>query len=270
MKWFRFWTDTVNDVKILQLTDYEYRIWTYLLCYASEVNTLSGELQTTFKLLSLHFHQRFNLFSRAIETFHKLGMITVSEDGYVTITNWSKRQFKSDDSYARVKKYREVNQKRNVSMTVSETAPDTDTDTDTEKDKTIKKQKIIFEDRKFKNIPEELIEKWKQVSPGIDVIKEISKAELWVISNPEKKRSKWTSFLSNWMIKAQDNFIKYGGNANGKGTTKYRTDIRGQVVPDESEAINARYYARKAAEESARNKAGGASGNDDAPDFESQ
>ena len=130
MKWFRFWTDTVNDVKMLQLSDYEYRMWTYLLSYASETDSLSGQLQITFKLLSLHFHQRFNLFSRAIETFQRVGLITISSEGYITITNWNKRQFKSDNAYDRVKKHREVTLKRNVSVT----APDTDTDTDTDTD----------------------------------------------------------------------------------------------------------------------------------------
>jgi hypothetical protein len=135
MKWFRFWNDTINDVKILQLSDYEYRIWTYLLSYASASDSTSGQLQITFKLLSLHFHQRFNLFSRAIETFRRVGLITITEDGYITITNWNKRQFKSDDVTDRVRKHREVTTKRNVSVTV----PDTDTDTDTDKDKYITK-----------------------------------------------------------------------------------------------------------------------------------
>ena len=136
MKWFRFWNDMPNDVKILQLSDYEYRIWTYLLSFASSADSVSGELQVTFKLLSLHFHQRFNLFSRAIETFQKVGLITINEKGFIVITNWNKRQFKSDNSYDRVKKFREVTSKRNVSCNVFETPPDTDTDTDTEKENT--------------------------------------------------------------------------------------------------------------------------------------
>ena len=116
-------------MKILQLSDYEYRIWTYLLSYASETDCVSGEFQITFKLLSLHFHQRFNLFSRAIETFQNVGLITVDDNGYITITNWNKRQFRSDNTYERVKKFRQVTAKRNVSVT----APDTDTETDTDK-----------------------------------------------------------------------------------------------------------------------------------------
>jgi hypothetical protein len=130
MKWFRLWTDILDDVKILGLSDYEYRMFTYLLAYASEVDSTSGELQTTFNSLSHRFRQRFNHFSRSIETFQRLGLVTVNGNGYLKITNWNKRQFKSDNSYSRVKKYREVTAKRNVSKALHETVPDTDTDTD--------------------------------------------------------------------------------------------------------------------------------------------
>jgi hypothetical protein len=132
MKWFRLWTDILDDVKMLELTDYEYRMFTYLLAYASEVDSSSGELQTTFNSLSHRFRQRFNHFSRAIETFQEKGLVTVNGNGYIKITNWNKRQFKSDNAYSRVLKYRDVTTKRNVSNAVSETVPDTDTDTDTD------------------------------------------------------------------------------------------------------------------------------------------
>jgi hypothetical protein len=86
--------------------------------------------------------------------------------------------------------------------------------------KTIK-LKISFEEGKFKNIPPSIIEKWRQVAPGINVPAEIAKAELWVISNPDKVRSRWESFLSRWIVKAQDNFARYGGNGNGNGSKDF-------------------------------------------------
>ena len=270
MKWFRFWTDTLDDVKILQLSDYEYRIWTYLLAIASEVNSMSGECQVNVKSMSLRCRTQVNHFLRALETFQKVGLITINGDGYPVITNWKKRQFKSDDVTARVHKYREATIKRNVSCNVSETDQITDTDTDTEKDKTIRKQKIIFEDGKFKNIPDSLMDKWMQVAPGINLFAEIKKAELWIISNPEKKRSKWASFLSNWMIRAQDHFIKYGGG-DGKGIRTNRTDPRDKTLQSREDAeiaaITAKWEADKKA---ARDNAGGTAGNDDAPDFTSE
>lgn len=231
MKWFRFWNDTVNDVKMLQLSDYEYRMWTYLLSYASSIDSGSGELQTTFKLLSLHFHQRFNLFSRAIETFQKLGLITIDENGNVTIINWNKRQFKSDNAYDRVKKFREVTSKRNVSVT----APETDTETDTERKKYIKKEKVEFINSLFQNIPDELMSKWRQSFPAIDIKQEIARAEAWVISNPKLKKSNWSRFLTNWMSRAQDR-ARSGDNQNGqrfRGSTGYRVQQPECVPPPE-------------------------------------
>jgi len=243
MKWFRFWNDTINDVKILQLSDYEYRMWTYLLSYASETDCTSGHFQVTFKLLSLHFHQRFNLFSHAIETFQRVGLIDVDVDGFITITNWSKRQFKSDDSYVRVKKHREVNQKRNVSVT----APESDTESDTERKKE-KKEKIQFIDNHFLTIPNALMNKWREVAPGIIIADEIKKAELWLLANPQKRRTRYETYLSNWMVRAQENFIKYGGNNGGY---KRHSQNNGRCLHDreidaETDRINAEYERKKA------------------------
>lgn len=266
MKWFRFWTDTLDDVKILQLSDYEYRIWTYLLAIASEVNSMSGECQVNVKSMSLRCRTQVNHFSRALETFQRVGLITINGDGYPVICNWSKRQFKSDDVTARVHKHREVTTKRNVSCNVSETDQITDTDTDTDTDKTINKKKIIFEDGKFKNIPETILEKWKQVAPGVNIINEISKAELWLMSNPEKKRSKWAAFLSNWMVRAQNNYIKYGGNNVGIRTN--RSDPRDKNLQSREDAEVAKITAEwEASKKTSSNNAGRVAENNDAPDF---
>jgi hypothetical protein len=202
MKWFRFWNDTINDVKILQLSDYEYRIWTYLLSYASATDSLSGHFQITFKLLSLHFHQRFNLFSRAIETFQRVGLITVDEDGYITITNWNKRQFASDNAYERVKKHREVTLKRNVSVTAPEA--DTETDTDKKKKKTPPRKKLT---------DEEWIESLKSnpayIGLDIQVIK--GKCEAWCFN---KGKMFTRARLLNWLNREER---PMGGDGNGSG-----------------------------------------------------
>ena len=151
MKWFRLWTDILDDVKMLQLSDYEFRMWTYLMAIASEVDSMSGECQLNVKSMSLRCRTQVNHLSRAYETFQKLDLITVDGNGFATITNWSKRQFRSDNAYERVKKYREVTQKRNVSCNDIETVPDTDTDTDTDKRKNIKQEKVILYSSDFES-----------------------------------------------------------------------------------------------------------------------
>ena len=81
--------------------------------------------------------------------------------------------------------------------------------------------KINFENNRFTDIPDALMEKWREVAPGINIGDEIKKAELWLLANPQKRRSRYNSFLSTWMVRAQDHFIKYGGNGNGSGNTRH-------------------------------------------------
>jgi hypothetical protein len=79
----------------------------------------------------------------------------------------------------------------------------------------------------------------------------------------------WVINQSN-MVKILEGKYAAGGNGNGnKGTTIYRTNIRGQQIPDEAEAINAEYLAAKAAKKAASDKARGNAEGDDVPDFQS-
>jgi hypothetical protein len=232
MKWFRFWTDTLDDVKILRLSDYEYRMWTYLLAFACESNSMSGECHSDVKSMSLRCRTQVNHFSKAIETFQKLGLITINQDGFIEITNWSKRQFKSDNVTERIRRYRQVKAKRNVSCNNIETPPDTDTDT--ERKKYIKKEKIEFQENHFVNIPDALMEKWKSIAPGISVRQEITKAEAWVLSNPKLKKSNWSRFLTNWIVRAQDRAHNTGGtNVNRPSGRMGEDRLQQGIIPPE-------------------------------------
>lgn len=134
-----------------------------------------------------------------------------------------------------------------------------------------KKEKIEYVENRFKNIPAELIEKWKQVAPGIRIEEEIKKAELWVISNPEKKRSKWAPFLSKWMVRAQENFIKYGGtngrNASSFGDKRASISDRQNAEDERLAALARKWEATQASQASTGNCTGGNSPPDDVPDF---
>jgi hypothetical protein len=126
--------------------------------------------------------------------------------------------------------------------------------------------KIIFEDGKFKTVPDALMEKWREVAPGINIPAELKKAELWLLANPEKRRSRWGAFLSTWMVRAQDNFIKYGGNNGGIRTA--RSDRDDKTLQSRTDAEVADILRRRdIAKKSPGNQTGGNAGNDDAPDF---
>lgn len=201
MKWFRFWTDTLDDVKILHLSDYEYRIWTYLLAIASEVNSMSGECQVNVKSMSLRCRTQVNHFSRALETFQKLGLISINEAGFPVITNWDKRQFKSDNAYERVKKHRDLTPKRNVSCNGFETPPETDTETDTDKKESIKKK------RKLTLTDDQWLDAIKKnpAYGSINIETEKGKCEAWCLTNGKMMSRRR---LVNWLNRAEKPMAK--------------------------------------------------------------
>ena len=118
MRWFRSYSDTHRNPKIAGLSDADFRLWHQLLCVAAENNGLIPPLESLKSLLK----RRLDHLKAALERLVKEGLIDPSDNGFMP-HNWLERQYKSDCSTDRVKRF------RNGGGNVSETAPDTDTDT---------------------------------------------------------------------------------------------------------------------------------------------
>ena len=225
MKWFRFYTEIIDDVKMLQLTDYEYRMFTYLLCHASEVDSKYGECRCDVTSLSVRCRTRVSHLKHAIETFQKLGLVSINGDGIIKITNWSKRQFKSDDAYARVKKYREVKEKRNVSNPVSETLPDTDTDKQIQKKK-INRSKIIFQTPSLEEVKDYCVKRGNSIDAEAFIAHYNSNG--WMVG--KNKMKNWQATIVTWEKR------NYGTNENRvRGNTR---SLHDKEVDEEAERIN--------------------------------
>lgn len=123
-RWFRLYDDTLNDPKILKLSDKTYRVWIGILCVASKNN---GELPP-FEDMALMLRMKPEKFQPELEKLIISGLIDHDDDG-LRPHNWQGRQYKSDVSTERVKRFR--NGKRNV----SEAPPDTEQNTETETEK---------------------------------------------------------------------------------------------------------------------------------------
>ena len=67
----------------------------------------------------------------------------------------------------------------------------------------VSREKIAFDGSNFKNT-ESYIEGWGKAYPAIDVTIELNKASVWLIANPQNKKSNYARFLNNWLCKAQD------------------------------------------------------------------
>lgn len=56
---------------------------------------------------------------------------------------------------------------------------------------------------KFNAIPESLIAMWREAHPAINVDTEITRAAIWLISNPANDKSNYLRFITNWLGRAR-------------------------------------------------------------------
>lgn len=123
-RWFRMYDEILDDPKVQRLDGADFKLWVNLLCLASRNNGRFGNVSET--AFSLRMDESGAL--AVIERLLSAGLIDKVAGGgdgwHYAPHSWGKRQYKSDTSSDRVKRYRER------SKSVSETPPETDTETD--------------------------------------------------------------------------------------------------------------------------------------------
>jgi hypothetical protein len=126
-RWWRAYDEAVDDPKLQCLSDESFRFWFNLCCVCSAFGgNLPSEEHIAFKLRM----QRRKV-TRLMGVLVASGLIDKDDQG-LRPHNWRVRQFKSDVSTDRVKRFRE--RPRNVSPAVSETPPETEYRIQKEKD----------------------------------------------------------------------------------------------------------------------------------------
>jgi hypothetical protein len=126
-RWFRVDDGLVDDPKVQQLPDRLFRAVINLWCITSQGGgNLPPIEQIAFKLRVSATHAR-----TLLAELQARGLIDEDERG-TRPHNWNGRQFRSDTSTERVKRFRQ--RQRNVSETANETKPETPPDTETDTD----------------------------------------------------------------------------------------------------------------------------------------
>lgn len=120
--WYRAFSETLNDPKVQTLPLDAFKAWHNCLYLASSISSATGNIGT-IEQIAFAFRETVSSVSSAFHPLLERGLL-VTENETFHIVSWRKRQYKSDTSTERVKRFR----KR--SRNVTETAPDTDTDTD--------------------------------------------------------------------------------------------------------------------------------------------
>jgi hypothetical protein len=182
-RWWRAYDEAVDDPKLQRLPPPLFKSWFNLMCIAS----MNGGVLPSIEDVAFKLHVSKLKAELTVSALHSAGLVDEIETGKFAPHNWSGRQFQSDVSTERVKRFR--NTKRNVSTTVSETPPETEADTETDSEAYASAP----------SAPEEL---------NLEVVDEDEKAKLFRIGKPilisfgiaEKRTG---SLIGQW-LKAQN------------------------------------------------------------------
>ena len=112
-RWFRFYDDALNDPKLLRLSDRLHRIWLGLLCVASKNDGKLPSMEDCALMLRLQPERM----AEALVSLVGAGLLDRDETG-LSPHKWNERQYKSDVSTERVKRFRK--QERSGRETPSE------------------------------------------------------------------------------------------------------------------------------------------------------
>lgn len=124
--WWRAYNEAVDDPKLILLSDKAHRAWFNLMCVASANGGILPEIKVIAVKLRVTPPQASSIIAELVQA----ELLDRREDGKFEPHNWSGRQYKSDVSTDRVKRFR--NAKRNVSQQILERPQSTETETDTE------------------------------------------------------------------------------------------------------------------------------------------
>ena len=122
MRWFRFYSEALDDDKVQGLPGPLFKHWVNLLCIASYNEGEIANIQQAAFRLRLSPRRAEAVIAQLVDR----GLLEPGGEGWAP-HNWAGRQFASDDVAARVRKHRQ-GVPRNVSPPLQRTPPEADTE----------------------------------------------------------------------------------------------------------------------------------------------
>jgi hypothetical protein len=207
-RWFRLYDELLDDPKVQMLSPGDFKGWVNLLCLASRND---GKLPDTSSI-AFALRETEDAVSTLLGRLLNGGLIERRSGGtdgaHYAPYKWDERQYKSDTSTDRVKRFR----KR--CKTADETAPETEAETDTEERKTIANAIVKKPDFRGSRLPDDwvpkpLIEKTAAMVtawPAGMLERELSKfRDHWLKTPGAKGRSlDWDASYRNWLRNADE------------------------------------------------------------------
>lgn len=104
MKWFRLYSELVDDPKVHQMNPKTFKIFIFLLCFASEFGK-NGIINLPHKEIIWRLRCSRKKYFDAVAQLEELHILSSHSNG-LKFLNWDKRQYQGDNSSKRVEKYR--------------------------------------------------------------------------------------------------------------------------------------------------------------------
>lgn len=200
MKWFRMYGDMPDDPKIGTLSDSEFRTWVELLCLACKEQN-NGVTGATKQNLNWLLRRDVTV---TVDVLLRDELIHENKVGIITISNWEKRQMRSDDSAVRMRKSREKS-KRDVTNAKSD-GPE-----ENRIEKNREEKKVSSRGSRFAltQPPEEWISYCKEKRPDLDPENTFETFKNYWMSVTGAKATKldWFMTWKNWCLSQKQNLI---------------------------------------------------------------
>jgi len=103
MRWFRLYTDIIDDDKVNKMSLKLFKFFIFLLSLASECEK-EGVISLSKKDISWRLRIPEKTTEKHLDELKELKIITINP--LITIINWKKRQFLSDNVSERSRKWR--------------------------------------------------------------------------------------------------------------------------------------------------------------------
>jgi len=219
--WFRLYHEWDSDPKVQSMPEVMQRRLVMLFCSRCRGETLQENQRA--------FHWRIS--SPELAETKALFVANGFIDEKWNLLNWNRRQFLSDSSTDRVRRFRQgKKQDETLHETVGNvtvTAPDTDTDTEQkqiQKDLALTSIEVpagVFDlplpgEQGEWGVPQRLYDELVKLYPNASVMGELAKMRAWLLTNPRKTAKGLPRFINNWLSKAQNTTHSNGnGRSNG-------------------------------------------------------
>jgi hypothetical protein len=85
-------------------------------------------------------------------------------------------------------------------------------------------------------IPGRYMSKWSEAFPSVDIRAQVSQAESWYVSHPERRKKNHARFLNNWFARAQERPLSRSGKGSS-GASRSNGGVPEYIVEMEQEAM---------------------------------